>query len=229
MPINKSFPVETGASPTHHEIAKIEITPAGVRALVNSYLAAPISGTSPRINWQDTYAIDPAALAGPDLIGSAEAWLISPAGPFAGGTLVGVATPAAQLRAQLIALAATRRRELRKVYVHDGIPFDADEASASNILAKLTAPVLLAAAGYPAPSPADAFSYKCADDVYRTYTTDQFSLIGFGMLAYVQDLYTRERELIDLINAAAEDAEALAALVPIVKTFTRPPVQQPAE
>jgi len=235
MPITKNYQTPNGATNTHHVIARLSLHPKA-EIVINHYLAAPQpGGQEPPINWQATYPLDLAELSGPDFVASAEAWLISPAGPLAGGVIAEVSTPVQQLRAELIATAARRRKELRKIYTHDFgdapeveegqpapegifgmVPFDADEASAGNINAVLTAALITSL------PPEFVVTYKCQDDLYRAIPLGGFQAMALGMLGYVQSLHARESELINLIVAAGDDAEALMALAPAVMAFLAP-------
>ena len=226
MPINKVTTAPNGAPIAYHVLQHLQITPQGAKATVNSYAGAPVPGVQNKVIWQDAYALDPNEPSWS--LASAEIWLIAEAGRFAGGTLAPEATPIQQLRAELIATAARRRNELRNVYTHDfggelgEVAFDADPASASNINAILTAALLTSA------PPEYLVNYKAHDNTYREIPLAAFQAMALGMLAFVQGLFDRESHLLDEIEAAGDDAEALMALAPVVMAFVAP-VEPPPE
>lgn len=133
-----------------------------------------------------------------------------------------IAAPAVD-RAELRARVTARRRELERVFVYQGVPFDSDAASRSNFAGVLVTLRVLADAGE---APPETITWKCADDVHRAFTPGDFTLISLALSQYVQGLFAREGELVALVNAAP-DAAALAALVPHVEAFTLPPPPAP--
>ncbi|MDQ7989008.1 MAG: DUF4376 domain-containing protein [Candidatus Dactylopiibacterium sp.] len=214
MPFIREFITPTGVPTHYHRATHIGVRAAGVFVVVNSWATQAMHDQEGApVAWQDTYGPAPlSALAGEDPLASAETWLASAAGPFAGAELH---TPSRNLDlAQAQARAWERVKAGRNAAEVGGfdVPgigrFDSDAISQQRIVGAIVA------AHMPRPVEQGAWVivWTLADNTAIELDAEQMIDVGNRLAAHVDATHQRGRFLRERI-ASVEVVEQANLIV----------------
>lgn len=182
-----------GATSMVHAVHRVEMQGATAQAIVNSYATLDNwQSVSPMLNWQQPYDIPLEAL------GNAEGWLVSPEGPFAGGTLMSGDTDLAFAKSVKWGEIKQRRDQAESEgFPYLGARFDSDSRSVQRITVAVLAAQRALAIGEPY-----QVKWTAADDSSVMLTAEQMVNMPMALAAYGDQLHQTARLLREQIEAA---------------------------
>lgn len=203
MYIEKEFTIN-GHETTVHRILRTEISD---KAYVTLASYADANSASGAILFCGTYEIPFTSISGDNIVESIYNWLVSEAGPQAGGTIH--ADEDVLVHAKKVALASIATN--RDLNIAGGAitalgQVDTDEVSLRNILGSCQIAGMLKAMSQPF-----SIGWKYSDNVVRTLDADAMILMGMTVMQHVSACYTVSWSLKDAVTAATtvEEVEAI--------------------
>lgn len=184
---------------TVHRIRTLEIDDFGIKAVINSYTD---TDSSAPIRWQDTYTLPP----GTNTVSDALAWLITPVGDFAHGT-IGEDPNAFETARDAM---WQRIKYVRDASEGNGsvTPFgrvDTDPESLLRITGAVQAATIAITAG-----DALALDWTMADNSVVTMDAEMLVAMGRAVALHVDACHQRGRELRQLVEAAETEGDLTA-------------------
>jgi hypothetical protein len=191
-----------GAISTHHRIARVELVAPHARVTLDSF-ATEAAFAAGQLNWQDTHTVPWAQAL------DAETWLVSPAGPFAGATVLVESTLLETARSLRWAeIKAERDRRETAGFAYLGRTIDSDPRSVQRITIAAQAAQAAIAAGVPFD-----VAWTCADDSTLALDARAMADMPAALAAHADALHRIARALRErLLDSSVDSIEAVAAI-----------------
>lgn len=198
MHINQLLKASSGSIVSVHRLRRIEVSDGAIHAIINSYA----DDEQEAVLWQDSYDLPADAISAAPFTATFN-WLVSDAGPFAGGALIEDPTTLEAARARAWVRIKYQRGAVEQAGCETSYGgFDTTVSSLTKLNGAIAAASIV---------PDFAIDWTMADNSVATLDAAALQAVGLAVFAFVDAVHQRSRVLRGFIDEC-EDIEALDGL-----------------